>query len=311
MVATTAACCALAWRHASLVIALLGLVGGFATPLLLSSGSDRPFGLFGYVLLLDVALLVLAQRRRWPMLALLSLAGTVFYQAVWIGTRMGPSRVGLGLGILAVFALLFALVGRLAPAEDRDEWRITQAAAVLVPFAFVLYLATNVRFTPHLHQTAMLLVLLSAAAGWLARVQGPPALALGAASASLAVMAVWVVRYVASTHAWPVAMWTCALAAVFHVFVEREPERADRDGPSPPAAVSGCSSPQPRGAARWPPGSSGSPAPPSSSSVTGPSWDASASPGPPRSAWRSGSPCCAWRTVASRGSRRRAATSRS
>src|SRR5207249_4220466 len=66
MVAVTAACCALSWRHASQVIALLGLVGGFATPLLLASGAHRPVGLFGYVLLLDLGLLVLARQRRWP-----------------------------------------------------------------------------------------------------------------------------------------------------------------------------------------------------------------------------------------------------
>ncbi len=51
MALTTATCCLLAVRRNSLLIALLGLAGGFATPLLLASGSDRPIGLFGYILL--------------------------------------------------------------------------------------------------------------------------------------------------------------------------------------------------------------------------------------------------------------------
>jgi uncharacterized membrane protein len=55
----------LAQRHASHVIAVLGLVGGFATPLALSSGTDRPFSLFGYVLLLDFGFLFVAQKRCW------------------------------------------------------------------------------------------------------------------------------------------------------------------------------------------------------------------------------------------------------
>src|SRR5439155_935149 len=97
MVAVTASGCVLSWRHTSQVIASLGLVGGFLTPLLLSTGADRPIGLFGYVLLLDTGLLYLARQRRWPVLALLSLAGTVFYQALWIGTRLGPDRLLLGL----------------------------------------------------------------------------------------------------------------------------------------------------------------------------------------------------------------------
>src|SRR5213078_5079035 len=56
MVAVTASGCVLSWRHTSQVIASLGLVGGFLTPLLLSTGADRPIGLFGYVLLLDTGL---------------------------------------------------------------------------------------------------------------------------------------------------------------------------------------------------------------------------------------------------------------
>jgi hypothetical protein len=41
-------------RHDSVFIALLGLLGGVATPALLSSGENRPIGLFGYLLLLNV-----------------------------------------------------------------------------------------------------------------------------------------------------------------------------------------------------------------------------------------------------------------
>ena len=64
----TAACCLLSMRHQSKLVALLGLAGGFLTPLLISSGSDRPIGLFGYVLLLDLALTV-ERNRPWPLTA--------------------------------------------------------------------------------------------------------------------------------------------------------------------------------------------------------------------------------------------------
>jgi uncharacterized membrane protein len=237
MVAVTAACGALAWRHASLVIALLGLIGGFATPLLVSSGNDRPIGLFGYILLLDAALLVLAERRRWPTLALLSLAGTLFYEILWVAVRMRSGQVALGLAIVGTFALVFAVAGRLAAAREGDEWRWTQSAAMVVPFAFVLYFASSARFHLGLHLLAAWLVLLSAMAGWLARVQGPRAMALGAASASLAAIGVWVLRARPGALGWQLAAWCCAIAAVFQFFVEREPDMADRDGPTPPAVL--------------------------------------------------------------------------
>ena len=238
MIAVTATGCVLAARHQALVTALIGLIGGFATPLLLSSGSDRPIGLFGYVLLLDVAMLVLAQRGRWPWLTLLSFAGTLLYQVLWIGERMGPDRLGLGLVILGVFAVVFAIAGQLAPVEDR-RWRWTAAAAVLAPFAFAMYFAADADFGPNLNAVAALLVLLSFAAGWLARAQDQPGLGLGAAAASLGVFAVWVAVRVddGGFSAWQLTLWCGALAAALHVFVERDPTRADARGPTPAAAL--------------------------------------------------------------------------
>jgi hypothetical protein len=239
MIAVTAAGCALAARHQALVTALIGLIGGFATPLLLSTGSDRPIGLFGYVLLLDVALLLLAQRGRWPWLALLSFVGTLLYQVLWIGLRMGPDRLGMGLVILALFALVFAVAARVAPEERRRGWWWTAAAAVLAPFAFALYFAVDADFGPSLNPVAALLVLLSFAAAWLGREQDQPGLAVGAAAASLGVFTVWVAVRVDGDgiHPWQLTLWCAALAGVFHLFVERDPDRADVRGPMPAAVL--------------------------------------------------------------------------
>ncbi|NIP57860.1 MAG: DUF2339 domain-containing protein, partial [Gemmatimonadetes bacterium] len=89
----TAMTCLLAVRHHAMPIAILGLLGGFATPILLSTGSDRPVALFSYLLLLDGALLWAAHHRRWPALGLLSLGLTTLYQAIWILGDMGPERL--------------------------------------------------------------------------------------------------------------------------------------------------------------------------------------------------------------------------
>jgi uncharacterized membrane protein len=91
MVGVTAACGWLAQRHASQVIAVLGLVGGFATPLALSSTADRPVSLFGYLLLLDFGFLFVARKRRWPSIGLLALLGTFVIQALWIGAHANNS----------------------------------------------------------------------------------------------------------------------------------------------------------------------------------------------------------------------------
>ena len=49
-------------RRESLFIAVLGLLGGFATPALLSTGENRPIPLFAYLLLLNVGLAWVALR---------------------------------------------------------------------------------------------------------------------------------------------------------------------------------------------------------------------------------------------------------
>jgi uncharacterized membrane protein len=238
LVLTTSTCCVISWRHASLVVALLGLVGGFLTPLMLASDADRPIGLFSYVLLLDGGLLYLARRRAWPLLSVLSLAATFLYQVVWIMTWMGPDRLLLGLGILAVFAAVFAVAGGLAPEEQKGQWLISRAGAVLLPFAFAVYFAGNSRLGVHLFPVALLLLLLSVAAGWVASTERRPWIVLGAAAGDVGVVGVWLfARSFTAGLAWEAAGICVLLAAAFHLLVELDREAADWEGPAPAALV--------------------------------------------------------------------------
>jgi uncharacterized membrane protein len=233
MIAVTAACTALSYRHASLVIALIGLLGGFATPLLLSTGTPRPIGLFAYILLLDSCLLFIANRRGWPLLALLSLVGTLFYQAVWISAQMGADELLLALAILGAFAVLFAIATRTIPQQARREWLITQAGGLLFPFAFAVYFAFVAKFGRHFYPIGMLLVVLSAAASWLGVMQQRSWLGLGAASGSVAIFAVWALsRSLDAPLAWEAAACAALLAALFHAFVEWRREPAGAGGPA-------------------------------------------------------------------------------
>ena len=71
-------------RRESLFIAVLGLLGGFATPALLSTGENRPIPLFAYLLLLNVGLAQVAHAKRWPVLTALTLVLTTIYQWGWV-----------------------------------------------------------------------------------------------------------------------------------------------------------------------------------------------------------------------------------
>ncbi|MBZ0112283.1 MAG: DUF2339 domain-containing protein, partial [Thermoanaerobaculia bacterium] len=228
MILITAAACLLSSRHRSLVIAMLGLVGGFLTPLLLSSGSDRPIGLFSYLLLLDVSLLLLARKHGWRWLGRLCLAATALYQAGWLFDRMDADQVLLGLLIIAVFAILFvgSVARRSAEGERRLAWE--GLAAILLPFLFALNFAAKSDLGVHLFPLAGLLALLSAAACWLGPRLGLGQLALIAAAADLTLVLVWIERSdLDGPLAWEAIAICVALAAIFHFFLERESRRDD------------------------------------------------------------------------------------
>ena len=92
-------------RRESLFIAVLGLLGGFATPALLSTGENRPIPLFAYLLLLNIGLAQVAYTKRWPMLTGLTLVFTTIYQWGWVFKFLDASSVPLAMGIFLLFPL--------------------------------------------------------------------------------------------------------------------------------------------------------------------------------------------------------------
>ncbi|HSN56520.1 MAG TPA: DUF2339 domain-containing protein, partial [Candidatus Sulfomarinibacteraceae bacterium] len=214
MILITATCVVLAVARQARFIAVLGLLGGFATPLLVASDVDSPAALFGYILLLDLGLLWLARARGWPLLAVLSLLGTALHQALWIFTDMDAGRAGLGLVILAVVGLAFLLFG-LRDEESSPLWRATRAGGVAVPFAFALHFAGHAGLAENPWPLGGLLLVLSAGACWLER-QGTRGAAATAAAAVLGVVALWFLEHrLTPALAWRAVALCAALAGLF------------------------------------------------------------------------------------------------
>src|SRR6266403_2483055 len=105
MTLITAVAFLLAVRLNAIVVAVLGIAGGFVTPILLSTGQDYPLGLFVYIALLDLGLLALAQRQRWNMLPILGAVGTALMQFAWIATFFVPEKYFAGNKVLVVMAV--------------------------------------------------------------------------------------------------------------------------------------------------------------------------------------------------------------
>jgi len=214
MVMITAACVALAVRRSAMFIAVLGLLGGFATPLLVASEMDSPAALFGYILLLDLALLWLARARGWPLLAVLSLVGTALHQGLWILLEMDAERGVVGLVILAVFGVTFLLFG--GGSEESHMWRATRAGGVAIPFAFAFHFAGTARLAEDVWPLGGLLLILGAGACWLEKRGSVRGAAVAAAGAGLGIMGLWYLgRQVTPPLAWRAVVLCLAMAALF------------------------------------------------------------------------------------------------
>src|SRR6266513_3317413 len=113
MTLITAVAFLLAVRLNAIVVAILGLAGGFLTPVLLSTRQDNPFGLFGYIALLDIGLLMVARRKEWSALPILGAIGTVLMQIGWVTQFFLREQYFLGdkvfvpMAIFLGFELLF------------------------------------------------------------------------------------------------------------------------------------------------------------------------------------------------------------
>jgi uncharacterized membrane protein len=146
MALITAVAFLLAVRLEAPAVAILGLLGGFLTPILLSTGEDRPVGLFGYIALLNAGLLAVALHRRWHYLAPLGAAGTVVMQIGWAAKFFAAERYFEGnkvlipmailLGFVALFTAAAAWAKRRGGCAPALSWTPLGLAAVALGFAF-------------------------------------------------------------------------------------------------------------------------------------------------------------------------------
>ncbi len=113
MVLTTAVAVGLSLRQGKMV-ALIGLIGGFLTPYLVRTGEPNLRGLFAYLLLLQVGLLVVAWRRGWTEIGGLALGGGLLWTFAWLAGPFKPADAAFlsGFLLLSVAAVVAAGLAR-------------------------------------------------------------------------------------------------------------------------------------------------------------------------------------------------------
>ena len=119
MASITATASLLAARYSALPIAVLGLIGGFLTPILLSTGVDNEPALFTYIALLDLGVLALAYSKQWRSLNYLAFISTALMFAGWMLEWWATEKLWTTIFFLTLFFIIFALLAVLYNVVNR------------------------------------------------------------------------------------------------------------------------------------------------------------------------------------------------
>ena len=130
MFAVTAATAVMAWAQDAEVLAAFALIGGFSTPMLLSTGQNREVALFAYVVILGLGALALVILKPWRRLLVLSYAGTLGLYVGWYSSFYDLTQIRMTVGFATLFFAIFAVAPLLA--RQAEKGRLSDSVPPLV-----------------------------------------------------------------------------------------------------------------------------------------------------------------------------------
>jgi uncharacterized membrane protein len=239
MTLITATAFLLAVRLNARVVAILGILGGFLTPVLLSTGQDNPAGLFGYTALLDAGLIAVALNRRWHFLVPLGAAGTVLMQLGWAGKFFNDEKdvvaVLACVGLASLFLVANVIAGRRGRSSPTLHWSAVGLACVC--FGFALAFTGYPELCRHPGSLFTLVLLADLILFVLAWQNRQAMVVLIAAAGAALVECIWVAQSLAPSQAstaMAIALGFCALF-LGAFFTARSFNRRNTPTPSPVA----------------------------------------------------------------------------
>jgi len=121
----------IAVRFHSILVAVLGIIGGYGTPILLNSGVINFPGLYGYLLVLGCGVLGLCYWKNWPLVNYLSFAAT--YALLFASLRSySPEHFLEVMPFVTGFFMLFSTMAFLYKVVNRDKSNLLDLLALLL-----------------------------------------------------------------------------------------------------------------------------------------------------------------------------------
>ncbi len=131
MTAITALAGAVAVRFNSILVVVLGIIGGYGTPIMLSTGVVNFPGLYGYMLVLGIGVLCICYWKNWPLVNYLSFAAT--YLLFFASMRSyDVSHFWEVMPLLASFFVLFSTMTFLYKIVNASKSNLLDLVALLI-----------------------------------------------------------------------------------------------------------------------------------------------------------------------------------
>lgn len=109
MLGITGFAVALSLSYNRIELAILSILGGFASPFMVSTGEGNYVVLFTYILILDAGMLVLAYFKKWNLVTIISYAFTILLFGSWLGAKFDGEQSSMVGGALIFGSLFYAV----------------------------------------------------------------------------------------------------------------------------------------------------------------------------------------------------------
>jgi uncharacterized membrane protein len=127
------------------IIGIIGLVGAYAVPFLLSNGSGRGEILFAYITLINAGVLVLAFRRDWQKMNALAFVFTWLILLVWLGNSYQLADFYAIWGFNFVFFIIFYLA--LVVHQVKHQQKFSEARVFILLLNSALFFLVGIILT--------------------------------------------------------------------------------------------------------------------------------------------------------------------
>jgi len=153
MVVVTAIAVTLALVYNRIELALIALLGGFATPLMLNTGQGNYQILFSYIALLNIGMMVLVYFKRWNLVNIVAYISTALLYAGWFFTEYEKYSMALrnddvtahfpfmgALLFVSIFYLIFFLMNIIINLKKGETISVSEII-ILISNSFLFFVA--------------------------------------------------------------------------------------------------------------------------------------------------------------------------